>query len=265
MKIRNEFLPFLALAVLLGPAPAHASEHPEHPAKRSEEAPAEPKKEHPEHPAKRSKEAQAEPKKEHPEHPDKSTSPSAGKPSKTAPPKEAEFVTEAAIMRDFAGSVEGYVGAKEEDEGSFQVLDEELHKTWKLTLVRVHKDRIARLGKEKFFACADFKTIAGTEAGVDLDFFMTRSGSGSWRVDEVLVHKVDGLPRYIYNEENQRVPVPVKERHKHRKPAAAEKKPPKKAKPKLKPAEPPEHPAGDAEHEAEHPSGGGKEHPEHPQ
>lgn len=177
---------------------------------------------------------------EHPsgsEHPTGQEHPSGGKTHKKKKKKSKKsWVKHAATMKAFVHAVEGHVGMKSADEGSFTVYDKTLDKTWELKLVRIHKNRIARLGENKFFACADFKTAAkGEETKIDLDFFVTREGE-DWNVDEVLVHKINGKPRYTYNAKNERVPVGDKKNRGKKKKKGHE------------------HPAGD-----EHPAG--NEHP----
>lgn len=172
---------------------------------------------------------------EHPEHPKAHRK---AKPKKKKAPKQ-KWVQDKATMDAFVEAVEEYISSKEEEEGAFKVRDGELGKTWDLSLLRIHKDRIARLGEDKFFACADFEESGGkAKKTLDLDFFVTRGEDGTFAVDEIPVHKVEGKPRYTYNDANERVPVP-----------GAKKKPAGKSKKK-------EHP--------EHPTGGGHEHPEHP-
>lgn len=171
------------------------------------------------------------------EHPSEHSKGKREHPKKKTKKKE-KWVSHKKTMKAFVKAVEGHVKMKVADEGSFNVYDDKLDKTWELELVRIHKKRIARLGENKFFACADFKTAAkGKKTKIDLDFFVSRD-DGDFSVDEVLVHKVSGKPRYTYNSKNQRVPVKAK-KHKQ------------------------EHPKGKKKHE--HPKGG--EHPsgsEHP-
>lgn len=175
---------------------------------------------------------------EHPEHPTK----------KSPPKKESKWVEDKAVMEDFALAVEDYVEERTEEVGAFEVLDDQTGKTWELLLVNVHKHRIARLAEDKFFACADFKTAEGGKTKVDLDFFVTRTDDG-WEVDEVLVHKVNGRPRYVYNDRNERVPVG------QAKPAQGG-----KGKPQLKPMDAPKG-GGSREHPAGHEHPAGQEHP----
>ena len=140
-----------------------------------------------------------------------------------------QWVKDKKTMGAFVTAVEDYVEAKRKEEGAFRVHDSELDKTWDLKLVKIHKKRIARLGENEFFACADFETVGkGKKKRLDLDFFVSRNAAGEFVVDEIPVHKLEGKPRYTYNAANQRVPV------------ESEKK------------------------SAEHPKAGGKEHPEHP-
>lgn len=90
--------------------------------------------------------------------------------------------------------------------GAFVVPDELLKRDWRLKLNRIHEDRIVSLGRGRFFACADFRSEAGAQT-VDLDFYAVES-SGGWSVERVLIHKVSGVPRFIYNEDNEIVPAP---------------------------------------------------------
>jgi hypothetical protein len=184
---------------------------------------------------------------EHPkEHPSTHEHPKKKKRKK----KKLKWVKHQATMRAFVQAVEDHVALKSEEDGSFQVYDKKLKKTWKLELDRIHKKRIARLSGNSFFACADFKQVDGKNK-LDLDFFVSRK-DGTFTVDEVAVHKVNGKKRYTYNKRNKRVPVGKKKRKRFRK------------KERLKLKEHPksnEHPKGGNEHPKgnEHPSG--SEHP----
>ncbi len=211
---------FLLFVFALALPASLIAEHPEHPTKGGAA------KEHGEHPKKHGKHKHGK----HQKHKHKHT-------------KKGQWVKDSETMKAFVAAVEDYVAKKEEDEGSFEVYDNELKKDWKLSLVRIHKKRIARLGEDKFFACADFETVGkGKRKTLDLDFFVTRNEDGEFIVDEIPVHKVNGKPRYTYNKNNERVSVGKKEKGKKKKKMHRKKKK--------------EHP--------EHPSGGGSEHPEHP-
>lgn len=129
--------------------------------------------------------------------------------------KTADWVKHKKTMKAFVRAVEKHVRAKKKEAGSFEVYDAVLGKTWKLKMKKIHKKRIARLSDDKFFACADFTTVGKKpRTELDLDFFVTKTSDG-WNVDQVLVHKIAGRPRYNYNDENERVPVTARRKHEH--------------------------------------------------
>ncbi|MBI5624052.1 MAG: hypothetical protein HY924_09755 [Elusimicrobia bacterium] len=112
----------------------------------------------------------------------------------------------AKVRRSFEEAVRKH--AAPADGKAFMVPDAVLKKVWELKLVRVHKDKIVSVGKEHYFACADFKSVKeGDRSPVDLDFYATRQPDGSWRIDQVLIHKVDGKARFTYSAGNAIVPV----------------------------------------------------------
>jgi hypothetical protein len=65
-----------------------------------------------------------------------------------------------------------------------------------LDLVKVHDDRLANLGGDKYFACVDMKGSDGTL--YDIDFFMNGNPSN---VTETSVHKINGKPLYNWKEQ----------------------------------------------------------------
>ena len=113
------------------------------------------------------------------------------------------------MNKEFVVAVEDSIAKKAAaGGGAFKVADDKLGKEWALKLVGVHKKRVAYLGDQHFFACADFKPVEkGAKDKVDLDFYATKNADGSWAIDKVLIHKVNGEPRYTYNEHNEMVPV----------------------------------------------------------
>lgn len=134
---------------------------------------------------------------EHPEHPmsqDKT-------PAQEYPVGSKEWTRQ--MNREYSQAVEEHVNSPD----GFKVHDEVLGKDWSLKLLRIHKKRIVHLGGGSFFACADFKSAAkGGKAKLDLDFYATKSGDG-WKIDKVLIHKLEGKARYTYNENNEMVPL----------------------------------------------------------
>ncbi len=132
-------------------------------------------------------EKQKEHPKEHPEH-----------------PTSEKKVSVDAIDKAIRAHIEK---VSKEGGGKFSVADDVAKKTWRLELVRVHKDRLQALADGTYFACVDLKADEGTM--VDVDFFLKKQGD-SLVVSDTSVHKIDDKPRYNYEEKNGvwvRVPV----------------------------------------------------------
>jgi transglutaminase-like putative cysteine protease len=78
----------------------------------------------------------------------------------------------------------------------------------RLKLVRVHIEYLANMGPRRHFACVD---LASTDGDVyDVDFFLA-GDPGAMTVTETTVHKINGQPRYAWEQRPdktwQRVPV----------------------------------------------------------
>ncbi|MBI4177896.1 hypothetical protein HY522_00545 [bacterium] len=124
---------------------------------------------------------------EHPEHP-----------AKTGKAEKSVGLTK----EDMAEAISGYV-AKDADlkGGYFLVFDKDAGKPLALKLEKVHKDRLSRVAKDVYFACADFRTHDGKKV-YDLDVFMHGSNKKHLKVTEVSVHKEDGDARYGWVEKD---------------------------------------------------------------
>jgi hypothetical protein len=158
---------------------------------------------------------------EHPEHPKGHEHPGKEHADKHEHPGRGKKAAHKELMKEFVAAVEGDISAKAAGSGGkFMVSDEALKKDWGLKLLRIHKHKIARLSENSFFACADFKETEG-KGKVDLDFYVSKSDAG-WKVDKVLVHKVDGKPRFTYNEKNEIVPLEEKTSKEHEHPKGGE-------------------------------------------
>ncbi|MBI2955857.1 MAG: hypothetical protein HYY26_00960, partial [Acidobacteria bacterium] len=97
--------------------------------------------------------------------------------------------------------------------GKFPVKDDVLNKTWALTLVRVHTDKLTQLDEKTYFACVDFKADDGT--AVDVDFFL-KGDQDKLKVTDTSVHKVNGVARYMYQQKGdfwERVPSGSQQEH----------------------------------------------------
>ncbi len=158
---------------------------------------------------------------EHPEHPKGHEHPGKEQADKHEHPGREKNAAHKELMKEFVRAVEDDIAAKTAGGGGkFTVSDDVLKKDWGLKLQRIHKHKIARLSENSFFACADFKETEG-KGKLDLDFYVTKTGA-DWKVDKVLVHKVEGKPRFTYNEKNEMVPVAEKAPKAHEHPQGGE-------------------------------------------
>jgi transglutaminase-like putative cysteine protease len=66
-----------------------------------------------------------------------------------------------------------------------------------LKLVRVHTEYLANLGPRRHFACVDLANIDGNV--YDVDFFL-EGESGAMVVTETTVHKLNGVPYYLWKQ-----------------------------------------------------------------
>ncbi len=182
---------------------------------------------------------------EHPaEHPKKTEQPKAEHPKAEHPAKKM-------TTADIDTAITAHITEGSKADGKFHAKDNVLNKTWDLTLVKVHKDKLTALDAENYFACVDLKADDGTM--VDVDFFL-KGDHGKLVVTDTSVHKINGEPRYMYEEKDgfwARVDTAA---HEHPK-AEAKKEHPK--------AEAKEHPKAEApaSEKKEHPAGEKKEHP----
>jgi hypothetical protein len=127
---------------------------------------------------------------EHPkEHPKKEV--------KEHPKEEAKVAVTKEIL---AQAITDFVARDSEVHGGyFLIYDKEAKKPLVLTLVKVHEDRLSPVGKDTYFACADFKTPEG--ALYDLDIIMHQRDA-FMEVTEITVHKEEGKPRYDWVEKD---------------------------------------------------------------
>jgi len=124
---------------------------------------------------------------EHPEHP-----------MHGAPAVKAEV--KPLTMDQVANVIESYI--KEDSRikgGYFLYYDAKSKETLRLTLDKVHRDRLSQTAPGTYFACSDFKDPAGKV--YDLDFWMHEGANGELKVTEIMIHKDAGKPRYNWIEE----------------------------------------------------------------
>lgn len=144
---------------------------------------------------------------EHPEHP---ISSQGGSSMSKEHPKEhpKKPMQDKAFQNDFEKVVKDYVASEaQKTNGVYAIHDDVANKDWKLELVKVHKTKICMLQEGKTcFACADFKEV-GSKNKLDLDFYAGKSEDGKMSMEKVLIHKVNGKPRFTYDKNNDMVPV----------------------------------------------------------
>ena len=130
--------------------------------------------------------AQEHPKGEHPkEHP-----------KEHAKPGETVGLTK----DELAEAITAWVASESKKSGGMmEVKDPAEDKTLQLTLVKVHRERLASIAPETYFACADFSAKDGTT--YDLDIFMKGPDKDHLTSTEVSVHKKNGKERYNWYEE----------------------------------------------------------------
>lgn len=147
---------------------------------------------------------------EHPEHPTSAKKEHEHPTGSKEHPKEHpnQAADDKSFQDDFEKVVKNYLRAEaKKTGGAYTIHDDVAKKNWKLELVKVHKNKICMLQEGKSsFACADLKEVNGANK-LDLDFYATKSDDGKMSMEKVLIHKMNGKPRFTYDKENNVVPV----------------------------------------------------------
>lgn len=99
-------------------------------------------------------------------------------------------------------AIKGYIqNVSEENNGYFPLYDSEEGKSLRLTLVKVHEDKVSYIKKEDaYFACTDFLAEDG-KTTYDVDFWMKKGPESMLEIYRTKIHKKDGLPRFIYEDD----------------------------------------------------------------
>jgi hypothetical protein len=117
-------------------------------------------------------------------------------PTSEHPTSDHPSASKAVTMDQLAQAIQAAIEAKTKEQGGeFHISDPVLHKAWALQLVRVHKDRLAQLGPNTYFACTDFRASDGTM--LDVDFYM-KEENGKLVFSDTAIHKVNGKARFTY-------------------------------------------------------------------
>ncbi len=120
-------------------------------------------------------------------------------PKQEHPKKEHPTGSSKKMTSDIDAAIRASITEQSKSDGMFHVEDTVLNKTWNLSLVKVHKDKLTPLSDDTYFACVDFKADDGTM--VDVDFFL-KNAEGKLGITDTSVHKIDGAARYMYQEKD---------------------------------------------------------------
>lgn len=117
-----------------------------------------------------------------------------------------------------ADAIEAYIQKTSAAHGGyFPISDEKTGRQLQLTLVKVHRKKLAKVGPDRYFACVDLKSTEGNL--YDVDFFMQGPDKDSLTFSEFMIHKENGRERYTWHEKKgiwTRKPVEAAEHpHEH--------------------------------------------------
>jgi transglutaminase-like putative cysteine protease len=102
------------------------------------------------------------------------------------------------VTTDIKAGIERHIRELSATNGGFFPITFE-EKEMKLKLVRVHMEYLANLGPRRHFACVD---LASEDGNVyDVDFFLS-GDPGSMVVTETTVHKLNGRPFYLWEQQD---------------------------------------------------------------
>jgi transglutaminase-like putative cysteine protease len=109
------------------------------------------------------------------------------------------------VTLDIQDGIESHIRSQTlEGGGLFDLQDDD--ETLHLKLVRVHTEYLSQLGPGYSFACVDLATSGGDV--FDVDFFL-RGEPGAMHVTETTIHKKNGQPRYVWEQEADKTWVRV--------------------------------------------------------
>jgi len=102
------------------------------------------------------------------------------------------------LTADIQAGIEKHIADTSQRNGGYFPLQYE-GKEMRLKLVRVHTEYLANLGPRRHFACVDLANIDGNV--YDVDFFLA-GDPGSMTVTETTVHKLNGVPYYLWEQKD---------------------------------------------------------------
>lgn len=102
-------------------------------------------------------------------------------------------------------TIRDYIASEEKSKGAFEIADERTSDLRQLEFVRVH-ERVGKTG-DYYYSCTDMKDVKTGDL-LDLDFDI-EDRDGRLSVANIRFHKDNGIPRYTYDDKDNRVPVPT--------------------------------------------------------
>jgi hypothetical protein len=118
----------------------------------------------------------------------------------------------AGLATQFELAMQAYL-ARTEASGALVVHDDVLNRDWKLKLQKLDPATVVQVDGRDGIACAEFRKADDGffrrlfhPTKLDLDLYMRKDRAG-WSVQQVLIHKVQGVARYQYDANHQRVPI----------------------------------------------------------
>ncbi|TAN60724.1 hypothetical protein EPN16_04665 [bacterium] len=112
-------------------------------------------------------------------------------------PAAKETLSAGAIVQAIKDHISAVTSA---NSGYYPLTDTEGGKDLKLTLVKVHEDKVSYIKKEgAYFACADFTAEGG--AAYDVDFLMKKNPEGKLELYQAKIHMKDSAPRFTYQDD----------------------------------------------------------------
>ena len=117
--------------------------------------------------------------------------------------EQGEVKTQEPQNEDIRNTMSKYVKSQsKKTDGYFEVQDVDLDIVRKLKLLRVH-ERVGKTG-DYYYSCADFEdTDSGDTLDLDIDVSFK---DGNLEVADVRIHKLAGVARYTYDENDNRIP-----------------------------------------------------------
>lgn len=100
-------------------------------------------------------------------------------------------------------AIRDHIAFTERKDGVFAIKDDVTGTSRTLQLVRVH-ERVGKTG-DLYYSCTDMRDTSSGEL-LDLDFDVDAT-DGQLSVADVRIHKLEGQPRYTYDEHDNRVPL----------------------------------------------------------